>query len=222
MKLYSYCLRYDDGAAPNPFWNICTLVICKPIIRRTANVGDWIAGLGSAASPIGDISDSIVYAMKVTAKMTMREYDGYCRLSLQRKIPQWLNRHDFRVRMGDCIYNYSEGDTPKMRRGVHDERNRERDLGGEFALLSSHFFYFGDKPKKLPEGLRPIIHDMQGHKSNANQPYIQEFITWIETFKPNNLYGRPQLWLDLFGAEDICNRCAGQDLIEDERDEVTL
>ena len=42
-KLYSYCLPYDDGAAPNPFWGTCTLVICKPAIRRTARVGDWIA-----------------------------------------------------------------------------------------------------------------------------------------------------------------------------------
>jgi hypothetical protein len=56
MILYSYCLRYDDRAAPNPYHGICTLVICKPAIRRTANVGDWIIGLGSVSSPIGDIS----------------------------------------------------------------------------------------------------------------------------------------------------------------------
>jgi hypothetical protein len=23
MKLYSYTIPYDDGAAPNPFWGIC-------------------------------------------------------------------------------------------------------------------------------------------------------------------------------------------------------
>jgi hypothetical protein len=39
-KLYSYCIPVDDGAAPNPFWDICTLVICKPVIRRTAQIGD--------------------------------------------------------------------------------------------------------------------------------------------------------------------------------------
>lgn len=66
MKLYSYCLRWDDGAAPNPFWGVCTLAICKPAIRRTAKVGDWVVGLGSANSPIGNISDSVVYAMRVT------------------------------------------------------------------------------------------------------------------------------------------------------------
>ena len=43
-NLFSYVLRYDDGAAPNPFWGTCTLAICKPAIRRKANLGDWVVG----------------------------------------------------------------------------------------------------------------------------------------------------------------------------------
>ena len=62
MKLYSYCLKHDRGAAPNPFWGVCTLVICKPVIRRTADVGDWVVGFGSKNSPIGDVSGKVVYA----------------------------------------------------------------------------------------------------------------------------------------------------------------
>lgn len=46
MRLFSYCIPVDDGAAPNPFWGVCTLAICKPAIRRVAEVGDWIAGVG--------------------------------------------------------------------------------------------------------------------------------------------------------------------------------
>ena len=49
-KLFSYVLRFDDGAAPNPFGGICTLTICKPAIRRSASVGDWIIGTGSKNS----------------------------------------------------------------------------------------------------------------------------------------------------------------------------
>ncbi len=79
MKLYSYTLRYDDGAAPNPFWGVCSLAIRKPSIRLAAEVDDWIVGLGSAKSPIGDISDHVVYAMKVTSKMTLEEYDQFCK-----------------------------------------------------------------------------------------------------------------------------------------------
>ncbi len=183
MRLYSYCIRYDDGAAPNPFWGICTLVICKPAIRRCAQVDDWVVGLGSANSPIGDISDCVVYAMKVSDRMTMQEYDEYCQRHHPRKIPQWRNRKDYRLRVGDCIYDYSDGEPPILRWSVHDEGNRERDLGGKCALLSNHFYYFGDKPIKLPDRLGPIIHATQGHKSDANQPYIEEFINWIESSK---------------------------------------
>jgi Nucleotide modification associated domain 2 len=98
MMLYSYCLRYDDGAAPNPYWGVCTVVICKPAIRRTAHVGDWVVGLGAVSSPIGDISGQVVYAMRVTSVMSMRQYDDHCQKLLSGKIPDWNNR-DFRRRM---------------------------------------------------------------------------------------------------------------------------
>jgi len=66
-------LRVDSGAAPNPFWGVCTLVICKPAIRRAAQVGDWVVGAGSGHSRIGDIRGKVVYTMQVTCKMTMAE-----------------------------------------------------------------------------------------------------------------------------------------------------
>jgi len=44
-KLFSYVIREDTGLAPNPFYGVCTLNCCKPDIRRTAEVGDWVAGL---------------------------------------------------------------------------------------------------------------------------------------------------------------------------------
>jgi len=83
--LYSYCIPFDDGAAPNPYWGTCTLVICKPVIRRKAQVGDWIVGTGSKDSPIGNINEKLVYAMKVTQKMTMKEYEEYIRRHLPTK-----------------------------------------------------------------------------------------------------------------------------------------
>ena len=64
-SLFSYCLRYDAGAAPNPFWDICTLTICKPVIRRTAKRGDWVIGIGSREFKEIYITKSIVYAMEI-------------------------------------------------------------------------------------------------------------------------------------------------------------
>ena len=39
-RLFTYVLAHDNGAAPNPFGGVCTLVICKPQIRRSAKEGD--------------------------------------------------------------------------------------------------------------------------------------------------------------------------------------
>ena len=161
-RLFSYCIPVDDGAAPNPFWGLCTLVICKPRIRRAAAVGDWVVGTGSRRSPIGDLSGQVVYAMRITKKLTMEEYDVFARDKCPGKIPSWFDR-DVRRRLGDAIYDFS-CDPPRIRRSVHGEQNRERDISGEYALISDHFYYFGDKPRSLPKRLRSIArqHQMVG------------------------------------------------------------
>jgi hypothetical protein len=218
MKLYSYTLRYDSGAAPNPFWGICTLAICKPAIRLAAEVDDWIVGLGSTKSPIGDISDHVVYAMKVTSKMTLEEYDQFCKTFVPKKKPDWRNR-DYRMRMGDCIYNYIAGSaSPKMRTGVHIEENMEKDLSGLYALVSKQYYYFGDKPVKLPDELRPIMHTTQGHKSDANQEYVEPFVNWIESLDivPNKVIGEPQLKKQYMLEKELQAICSMRDAEEDE------
>ena len=209
MKLYSYCLRYDGGSAPNPFWGICTLVICKPAIRCTAQIGDWVVGLGSANSPIGDVSHHVVYAMKVTGKLTMKEYDQFCQTSLPNKIPN-RQSSDYRLQAGDCIYDYGARDYPKVLPAVHNECHRRRDLGGEYALLSKHFYYFGSQPVPLPEYLYPIIHRTQGHKSYQNQPYLEIFIDWIESlgYRNNKVHAIPQYEVKRrrdFGIQSACS-----------------
>ena len=150
LTLYSYCIPIDDGAAPNPYWGICTLTICKPVIRRVAKVGDWVVGIGSKNSPIGDISNSAVYVMKITKKLTMQEYDDFCKKKYPNKIPDWYSE-DFYKRVGDCIYDFSETSLPKLRKSVHTEKNKDKDLNGQYALISNHFYYFGDKPIPLPD-----------------------------------------------------------------------
>lgn len=207
MKLYTYCIRYDDGAAPNPFWGVCTLTICKPAIRRTASIGDWVIGTGATnVRGHGDLSNKLVYAMKVTNKLTLEKYDEFCTNSLPEKKPDWNNK-DPKRRLGDCIYDYSLG-KPIQRKSVHTEDNLEKDLSGKYALLSDHFYYFGDKPLDLPQELYPIVHQTQGHKSNANERHKDRFFKWLErkNLKINTLYGKPQL--DLFEDSTCQSECA--------------
>ncbi|MFB6248367.1 MAG: hypothetical protein ABEL97_07345 [Salinibacter sp.] len=201
--LYTYVVATDSGAAPNPFGGVCTLVICKPEIRRTAEVGDWVVGTGSAGSPVGDIRGQVVHAMRVSAKLPMAGYDDWARRQLPVKVPGGDSPSPL-SRVGDAIYDFSES-PPRLRRGsVHCEGDRERDLGGRFALLSEHFYYFGAQPRPLPEPLRPIVKEGQGHRSSLNDEYVEDFIEWIEGLgaEPNRLHGRPAELKDFGGFEE--------------------
>src|SRR5258708_3033614 len=209
--LFSYCIPTDNGSAPNPFWGLCTLAICKPNIRRSADVGDWVVGTGSSRSPIRDISNKIVYAMCVTQKMLMKDYDEFTRSQLPTKIPDWENT-DLRRRFGDSIYDYSgnnDSDSdPILRQSVHTITEKPRDLSGDYVLLSDHFFYFGDQPVTLPEELLGIVKKGQRHKAQANAPYVDRFISWINTlgYSPATLVGNPQKWL-LSNTKTECDTC---------------
>lgn len=207
-SLFTYCIPYDDGAAPNPYWGVCTLAICKPRIRKAAQVGDWVVGTGSKNSPVGDKQDCVVYAMRVSLKLRMQEYDAHTKRFLEKKIPDWKNR-DKRRRLGDSIYDFSTT-PPIQRKGVHNHGNRTRDLSGEFVLMSDHFYYFVDNAVKLPQYLLPIIKMGQGHRSKLNAPYLGRFVAWIEGLglKPNTLIGKPQM--DLFVGDESGSDCTAR------------
>lgn len=196
MRLFSYCIPVDDGGAPNPFYNVCTLTICKPVIRRVANVGDWIVGVGSRNVNGKDYLGTLVYAMKVTKKMTLQEYEEYCVNHLPNKIPN-IKHKDYSRKVGNCIYTYQNNKIEQLP-SVHNEDNIPIDVNGKNALLSNHFYYFGDKPIYIPNEYKGIIKQGQGHKSNANDCIKESFVFWLESqnFTLNFLYGKPQIILE--------------------------
>ena len=221
MDLFSYCIPYDDGAAPNPYWGVCTLVICKPAVRRKAKKGDWIVGTGAKYARLAngvskDMSGRVVYAMKVTDKMTMRDYDAFTQAKLREKVPVRRSK-DTRRRLGDAIYEFSTT-PPTQRQGVHDTGNIRTDLGGKHALLSTHFYYFGDQAVSLPRHLRPIAQNRQGHRRGLNAPFVADFVAWIDGLgpKPGTLAGTPLL--DLY-ANDTASRWCASGRAEDDEDE---
>lgn len=168
MTLYSYCIPVDDGAAPNPFWRVCTLTICKPVIRRIAQEGDWVVGVGSKNVGARNYSGRLVYAMKVTKVMSLEEYDSYCQSNLPGKIPN-TESSTYKRKVGDCIYDFSGNGKPVQRKGVHQPQNRAKDLRGNNALLSNHFYYFGKNARKIPPGFSILARQGQGHQSKKNE-----------------------------------------------------
>lgn len=207
-RLFSYTIPVDDGAAPNPFYNMCTLAICKPAIRRVAKKGDWIAGLGSNDAPSGDLSGKLVYAMLVHEVVSLEEYDRRAEAEWPHRIPNFTT-DDPNDRLGDCIYEFSAGKPPYQRFGVHGPENTPIDLGGENALIAREFYYFGRSTVPLPSALLPIVHKTQSHKSNANDHYVSTFEYWVRQFEIG-VHGTPDTQIDwtTLKAGGSCRPCA--------------
>ena len=102
VRLFVYVVVHDTGFAPNPFSGYCTLATCKPGIRRSARVGDWIAGIGSVQRCQ---EGKLVFAMRVAETMCLDEYRYDTRFV--RKRP---NRSGgAKQRCGDNIYHRDPG-----------------------------------------------------------------------------------------------------------------
>lgn len=189
-RLFTYYIPHDRGYAPNPYFGVCTLNTCKPQIRREAEIGDWLVALKK---------DRVICAMKVTRKMTMKEYWHFCRENLPGKIPpQSPLCADKRQLYGDCQYDFS-ATKPVLLKGMHDKSQFDKDLKGEYGLVSDEFIYFGSYEKRLPPELHPIAQDSSGNwlgrprKSTANDIYRVSFINWYRSLRHENkaILGKP-------------------------------
>lgn len=204
-KLYSYTITHDWGAAPNPYWGLCTLAICKKNIRKYAKSSDWVVGFGSSIFPPKDIrnkkkrkdlSKEVIYAMKIKTKISLKKYNDWCtgridkdyfkkyKNNLAKKIPDY-NNTEYKCRVGDCIYYDFHTDFPKIleanyRIGIHGPFDLVNDLDGINVLISDEFYYFGKQHVTIKEELEGIIHK-RNYKSDANNSYVNEFIKWIES-----------------------------------------
>jgi hypothetical protein len=80
-RLFSHVVEHDEGRSPNPYGRYCTLCHCKfsstgkkPNVVELASKGDWVVGTGGANLRKSSGHGTIVYAMKVTDKLPLREY----------------------------------------------------------------------------------------------------------------------------------------------------
>jgi hypothetical protein len=147
----------------------------------------------------------VVYAMKVQEVLPLADYDQQAPTRWPHRIPN-INSSDMTRRLVDCIYDFSVN-PPSQRRGVHGPGNRQVDLGGQNALISRYFFYFGSNAIPLPGDLSQICHQTQGHRSTANQPYFDRFVEWITglSLVPGQLYGSPDFIINWQSPE--CGGC---------------
>lgn len=202
-RLFTYTITHDTGLAPNPFFGMCTLALCKSKIRSVATINDWIAATGTEESGMGT---RLIFAMQVTNIMTFEEYDKFCNVHLRDKIPN-MRTLSIIDKVGDCQIGYSTQGVI-YRNGIHGESQLKHDLTGRNVLLSDKFIYFGGNAKEIPRDLLPIIHK-RGHKSSANNSYIDGFLNWFAALEKE--YGLGQIG---YPSGDFC--CLSNCLIDDD------
>jgi len=185
-RIFLYRMMTDAGSAPNVAGDTCTLAICKPMIRRSAKVGDIIIGLRAKSGEIGSLGphavDSVLYVMKVTDKKTFAEYDDFCGTYLSIKIPTELHPE------GDCLYR---ADGTQREGGHHGPYHAEQDKSGLYVLMGAgarkNFWY-----RKDPVGHR-LTSDLaaaldvesvrRGHRVHDLTLALEsQLTTWLATF----------------------------------------
>ncbi len=196
MKLYSYVIARDFGFAPNPFYGFCTLATCKPKIRKTALVGDWIIGTGSKKY---DLQEHLVFAMRVTEVETFEGYWNdqrflHKRPNLSGSLKQWF---------GDSIYHRN----PRTGHWIQENSHHSRDTGAPYranilndtqtdrVLISNDFVYFGGSAPRIPGSFRRAGRELwkngPGHRCNFSQAYIANVVGWLRSIGSWGYIGAP-------------------------------
>lgn len=197
MTLYSYVVARDYGFAPNPFFGVCTLATCKPIIRRLAKVGDWIVGTGSKRY---GLEGYLVFAMKVSETLT---YDEYWRDPRFRQKRPNLNG-SLKQAFGDNIYHRNlntgkwiqENSHHSLADGRPNRANVQHDTQTSRVLVGTQFIYWGGAGPKIPARFRRAgDHDAcahRGHKSNFPVAIVESFVAWIQSLGVNGFVSPPR------------------------------
>ena len=187
MKLYSYIMAYDYGFAPNPFYGWCTLATCKPAIRRSASVGDWIIGTGAKTKY--DYAGRLIYAMRVEEAITFNQYWADPRFFLKRPV---LNGSLKQV-YGDNIYHKDERSGFWIQADSHhsyedgspNSGNVARDTRADRVLVSQTFVYYGEGAPEIPKRFRlfgSAKEDICAKRQGQIKPspaLSQAFVRWL-------------------------------------------
>ena len=195
-RLYSYVVARDYGFAPNPFFGFCTLATCKPQIRRSAAVGDWVLGTGSARC---GRAAHMVYAMRVIETMSFNDYWQDPRFRVKRP-----NMHtSIRRAFGDNIYHRNEvtGEWHQVdshhsyQHGAPNAKNISHDTSVDRVLASDDFVYWGNSGPRIPLTFRDeICKGGQGHRCRFPDAVVSRCIAWLRGLKESGCRGDPLDW----------------------------
>jgi hypothetical protein len=183
-----YVVDRDFGFAPNPFHGFCTLATCKARIRKRAQIGDWIVGVGGQRL---NATGKMIYAMRVTSIVSFNEY-WFGNEYIDKKP---IRNGSRRAMIGDNIY-YFDKKTHGWRQadshhsnpnGTVNEHNLRSDTSVDRVLISRYFYYFGRSAPIVP---REIMDDVGFRNGRADRKFqdwqCAKLLEWIhDSYKQN-------------------------------------
>ncbi len=179
MILYTYVIPRDYGFAPNPYFGYCTLGTCKPTIRKTAKIGDWVAAFGGKHTVA---SGKLVFLMQIQEVITFDQYWEDERFLIKRPVFNKGNIHMY----GDNIYHHVDGEWVQehshhsFEDGEINQLNLNRDTSVDRVLISQVYYYFGENGISLPEPFAYLQYRNIGQKNHNDPKKIEEFINYME------------------------------------------
>lgn len=173
-RFFRYILVTDNGTAPCIDDQALSLATCKPAIRRSAKIGDWVAGFMPRPFEPG----LVIYAGRVAR---ICEWTEYARIYSGRR---------------DAVYEPdSAGGFKRLNPAYHDHpRLVEKDLSGPALVFEKEsFWYFGNAPVAFPPELANIAPSGKGHRVNGVEPEdIIVLERWLrESWRPG-VHGSPR------------------------------
>lgn len=178
MKYYYYVISRDFGFAPNPNFGYCTLATCKPVIRRTAQKGDWIAGYGAASTKY---KSKLLVLMQVDEILSFDQYWEDERFRNKRPV---FNK-SITYAYGDNIYHhvnnewFQEPSHHSRIDGSINYTNLKHDTKTDRVLISKRFYYFGNNAIDLPNKFSTLIGKGRNHRVCKETTLINNFIKYI-------------------------------------------
>jgi hypothetical protein len=207
-SVFIYVVDRDFGFAPNPFHGYCTLATCKPGIRKSAQIGDWVIGMGGTRL---NATGQCVFVMEIAAKISFDEY--WTNPIYNEKKP--VRNGSRKMMVGDNIYH--RGEAQKWRQadshhsnpdGTANLYNLNRDTKVDCVLLSHRFLYFGKVAPRVPQA----ILDKIGYKNprsyrRFDYKSAQPLLDWLRI---NFAKSVNQLLADPFDFAESGRRYSGQ------------
>ena len=186
MENNLYLFKEVVGDETSPFIknNILSFGVCKPQIRKRCKVGDYIISTISKTLD-RDNEYNIFSVFKVDEKLTYKEY---------------FQKYKKRL---DCIYHFDKNNNIyQIKNEIHDSSCINRDLSGEYVLISYNYWFFGKNSLEIPDNLQDIRIKQQGYKSTSIKSYFNIFLNFLNQYK-QGIYGKP--YFTRFSKKSSCN-----------------